>query len=47
MRQSRPKNDGRGWGVGGSWVKSVFAHFHNLKKSFRISKCPVISVSGK
>ena len=31
MRQSRPNNDGRGRGVGGSLVKSVFAHFDNLK----------------
>ena len=31
MRQSRLKNDGRVWGVGASWVKSVFAHFDNLK----------------
>ena len=31
MRQSRPKNDGRGWGVGGSWEKSVFTRFDNLK----------------
>ena len=31
MRQSQPKNDGRVWGVGGSWEKSVFAHFDNLK----------------
>ena len=31
MRQSRPKNGGRSRVVGGSWVKSVFAHFDNLK----------------
>ena len=30
MRQSRPKNGGRSRVVGGSWVKSVFAHFDNL-----------------
>ena len=47
MRQSRPKNDGRGWGVGESWGKTFFAHFDNFKKSFRISKCPVILVSDK
>ena len=47
MRQSQPKNDGRGWVVGGSWVKSVYAQFDTLKKSFRTSKCPVILVVNK
>ena len=31
MRQSLPKNDGLGRGVGGPSVKSFFAHFDNLK----------------
>ena len=47
MRQSRPKNDGRGRGVGGSWVESVFAHFDNLKSLLGFLKCPVVLVSGK
>ena len=47
MRQSRPKNDGRCCGVGGSWVKFVFAQYDNFKVSFTISKCPVILVVNK
>ena len=31
MRESLPKNGGRSRVVEGSWVKSVFAHFDNLK----------------
>ena len=39
MRQSRPKNDGRGRDVGGgSWVKSVFTHFDNLKSVLGFQK---------
>ena len=42
MRRSQPKNDGRGrvCGGGGSWVKSVFAHFDHFERSFRISEMP-------